>query len=250
MNRNTRWSDNDKYWGPFTYARSTDSYKPLAIILSSGDGDDSPNSSIRFSGFGHTLITYIPNIIKPYKSKYYIHKREYGFSSNEGFFQLFYGPQTHDSENTKSYSKFLPWMNWRHVRWSAYDRNGDHFATAPQGKGMQGYEEWSKARDECPKRRFLFSDYDGEEIIATTYITEGEWRFGESWFKWLSIFRRKKIIRSLDLLFSEETGKRKESWKGGTIETSINMLPNEMHEAAFRRYCEKNNMTFKKELDK
>lgn len=33
-------------------------------------------------------------------------------------------------------------------------------------------------------------------------------------------------------------------WKGGTTGHAINMLSGELHEAAFRRYCAENNMTF------
>lgn len=44
--------------------------------------------------------------------------------------------------------------------------------------------------------------------------------------------------RNLDLRFSGETGREKGSWKGGTIGTSIEMRPGELHEAAFRRYCD------------
>ena len=57
-------------------------------------------------------------------------------------------------------------------------------------------------------------------------------------FAWLSIFRRAKIRRSLSLTFSEEVGPEKGSWKGGLMGTGIEMLPGELHEAAFRRYCE------------
>ena len=49
----------------------------------------------------------------------------------------------------------------------------------------------------------------------------------------------RKIRRSLDLEFSGETGPEKGSWKGGTVGTGIEMLPGELHEAAFRRYCQK-----------
>ena len=41
-----------------------------------------------------------------------------------------------------------------------------------------------------------------------------------------------------------ETGKRKGSWKGGTIGHSIGMEPGELHESAFRRYCTEHNMVF------
>jgi hypothetical protein len=55
---------------------------------------------------------------------------------------------------------------------------------------------------------------------------------------------RNTVRRSLDLQFSAEVGKRKGSWKGGTIGHSIDMMPGELHEAAFRRYCAQQGLTF------
>jgi hypothetical protein len=79
-------------------------------------------------------------------------------------------------------------------------------------------------------------------------IQEREWLRGVKAFRWLSRFFYPKIRRSLNLEFHKEVGPRKGSWKGGTIGHSIEMLPGELHEAAFRRYCEKNNMTFIREI--
>jgi hypothetical protein len=50
--------------------------------------------------------------------------------------------------------------------------------------------------------------------------------------------------------FSSEVGERKGSWKGGTIGHSITLLPNELHEAGFRRYCEKEGLKFIGEKNK
>lgn len=55
---------------------------------------------------------------------------------------------------------------------------------------------------------------------------------------------RLAVRRSLDIQFSGETGTRKGSWKGGTVGHSIDMLPGELHEAAFRRYCSEHKMAF------
>lgn len=54
------------------------------------------------------------------------------------------------------------------------------------------------------------------------------------------------ICDTLDLEFSSEVGRRKGSWKGGTLGHGIEMLPGELHEAAFRRYCAQNDLTFVK----
>jgi hypothetical protein len=89
-----------------------------------------------------------------------------------------------------------------------------------------------------PKARFELDDYDGKRIQAATHIEEREWRFGTGWFKWLSVFRKPKIRRSLSINFSDEVGPEKGSWKGGTTGTGIDMLTDELHEAAFRRFCD------------
>jgi len=263
-----RWSDNDHNFGPFTYARDHRGYRPLAIVLNSGDGDESPVCTLRFSGFGHTLITALPALIKPWRhwvdtSRYEWSRgpdsgywdagpREYGFTYSDGHLSVSLGRVTNDSSTEQRWGCFLPWTQWRHVRHSLYGLNGELVGTIPQrswrGLSSEGvlarHRDEESVRDACPTADFAFHDFDGELLAATTRIEEREWRFGEGWFKWLSLFRRPKIQRSLDIQFSGETGERKGSWKGGTIGHSIDMLTGELHEAAFRRYCGENDMTF------
>ena len=269
-----RWSDNDRYWGPFTYARERGTKRGITIMLGSGDGDDYPGCRLRLGGFGHTLIIALPQILKPWrewveirteptrgemiaegrKPGYWdMHAREFGFSFFKGAIHVHYGPQTHDSTTDKGKVYFLPWRSWRHVRRSLYDLDGQHFADLPHQRGMAklGTNAWhnswavQKAIEEaCPSSSFDFDDYDGERITAVTRIEEREWLLGEGKFKWLSWFRRPNISRSLDIQFLKETGARKGSWKGGTVGHSIAMLPGELHEAAFRRYCAEHQMTF------
>lgn len=256
-----RWGDNDKYWGPFTYASGD--YDRLAIMLGSGD-DEYPHCRIRFSAFRQTLIVRLPAIIKPAKewvdtSKYDwnkdkegpqgywdIHEREYGFSYSEKALHVHYGEQTHCWPGSKSKVFFLPWLNWRHVRTSCYGLEGEHYYTEPKKYRFgtpEGEQVW-EIRKSCPTVSFSFFDYDGEQIAAKTRIDEREWKFGEGYFKWLSWFRKPMIRRSLDLDFSKEVGPKKGSWKGGTTGHSIGMLQDELHEAAFKRYCEKHNLSF------
>lgn len=244
-----RWSgDGDRYFGPFTYCGSD--YNRLAFVLGSGDGEDYKGCRLRIHLFRKTFIVALPSIIKPYRewidtSMYnwgenmsggYFdqHEREYGISYSDGFFQLFFGQQTHDSRTTRGWSGFLPWTQWRHVRHSYYDKSGLHFWTEPEGI------DWDKRhymRSTVPAVAFEFEDYDGKRIKAATRIDEREWHFGTGWFKWLSLFCKPKIRRSLDLTFSEEVGPEKGSWKGGTLGHGIDMLPGELHESAFKRYC-------------
>lgn len=186
---------------------------------------------------------------------------EYGWMvSNSGavggaqHLQLRYGRSTHDSSTDKSWGCFLPWTDWRHVRISFYGLQGelvgsvydeDHPSTSMVLGGPKGcYDVQRELEARVPKQKFIFRDYDGEQLIATCHIEEREWRWGTKWCKWLSVFRRPIIHRSLDISFSGETGKRKGSWKGGTLGHSIEMRHDDSHLSAFLRYCKENDMTW------
>lgn len=259
-----RWGDNDRRFGPFLFARDR-SFKHLALLISSGD-DEYPGCSLRFSCYGVTMIVSLPQIIKPYQEKvtaqywdaatiermgrnwyYQVDECKYGFSYHDGFLQFKLGRQTHDSTTDRSKGYFLPWTQWRFTRRSFYNTDGAHFWSEYEDRAKLGSSNWEASRtakEECPSHTFAFLDFDGERLTARTVIEEMEWKLGTGRFKWLSLFRRKKVRRSLDIEFSGETGKRKGSWKGGTMGHSIELKPGELHEAAFRRYCAENGMTF------
>jgi hypothetical protein len=263
-----RWSDNDTYFGPFTFALSK-KYRSFAIDIRSDD-DEERGCRLRFSVGGFTTLLALPGWVlrparrwvdtsrhewsKPGGGYWEIIPREYGFSfSDTGMvggtvaLHVHFGRQTHDSSTDQSKCYFLPWTDWRHVRHSLYGLSGEHFADLPEYGFRLGRDSWDRHRaveESCPTVAFSFKDFDGEELIATTKIEEREWRLGTKWCKWLSWFARPKVHRSLDLRFSGETGERKGSWKGGTIGHSIDMQPGELHEAAFRRYCDAHGMTF------
>lgn len=266
-NLRRRWGDNDIYFGPFTFS-FRERWRHTAVVLSSGE-DEYPGASLRVSALGNTVIMGVPNwLIRPHvgwhdlshadwatpgqdgrKGYVEVDRREYGFSLSEGHLSLKLGRQTMDSSTTQDWGCFLPWTQWRHVRHSFYGLSGEHVATLPDtGKSyLADPGRWDRERaieKAVPTAAFDFNDFDGERITATTKIDEREWRFGTGRFKWLSLFRRPKIRRSLDIEFSKETGKRKGSWKGGTIGHSIDMHPGELHEAAFRRYCAEHDMKF------
>lgn len=258
MLRARRWSDNDRYFGPFTWAWDS-AYRPtFALVLRSrGDDDEDRGACTLHISLGKaTLIVALPGIVQPWRQKVYpkwdaetvkrlgrdwywnIDPRQYGFSLYEGHLSIYYGRTggaAMDSSIQQQWGCFLPWTQWRHVRHSLYGLRGEHVWTEPKGAGWDARQ---KAEETCPSVAFAFKDFDGEELIATTRIEEREWRWGTGWFKWLSLFRRPKVRRSLDIRFSGETGSEKGSWKGGTIGTGIDMLPGELHEAAFRRYCD------------
>lgn len=254
------WSDTERRFGPFVYDGSS-IYTVGIELVSRGDDDDARRgTSLRLFGFNRTLILLLPGwVLRPYAEKikattwdadtverlgrdwyWHIEPRKFGFSIHDGHLSVSYGRQSHNSRTEQRWGMFLPWGQWRHVRHSFYDMDGNLFAHVPD----HDWDMQRKLEAACPKLRFDFLDFDGEQITATTKIEEREWRFGEGRFKWLSLFRRPKIRRSLDLQFSAEVGPRKGSWKGGTIGHGCDMLPGELHEAAFRRYCDENGLIF------
>lgn len=237
-----RLGSNDRNWGPFTLARWNHS---ISAEISGGDDED-PENYAMITAFGWALRARLPKLIKP-AGKYGECERIYGFSlsasgdnKSKDFLNIHYGPQTGDSSTEKRWGYFLPWLQSRHVRHSLYNPDGSHFADWPKTRNWRaGFD----LKEKCPKVHFEFMDFDGERIIATCTIEEREWHRGEGWFKWLKYFYPPFIRRVLDLNFSAETGKKKGSWKGGTTGTSIDMLPGELPESAFRRYCEKSHKT-------
>lgn len=263
-----RWTgEADHYFGPFTYARERQGWRPVAFVLGSGDGDDYPGCRLRMSAFGHTMIVALPAIIKPWRKwvdtsrhewssgrggYWDTGEREYGFRVSDGHLSVSLGRVTNDSSTEQRWGWFLPWRAWRHVRHSLYGLRGEHVADMPKWGGRPAkvaftvrHAEEDRVRALAPTVTFAFDDFDGERINATTRIEEREWRLGEGRWRWLSMFRRPKVERSLDIRFGAETGRRKGSWKGGAVGHSIALLPGELHESAFRRYCLEHDMIFR-----
>lgn len=261
-----RYSGNDRHFGPFTYStHSNDSWRPLGVMLNSGGDDEAEGDNngchLMLQWFGRTLIVELPRLLPDYRIRhtatywdeatiarmgrdYYFETfpREYGFRFSEDALHLSFGPQTNSSVDTKSKVFFLPWKNWRFIRQSWYGPTGQHIETLWETSDREvrsAQLDWRlEFEKKLVKTRFEIEDFDGQRIGVSTHIEEREWRFGTGAFAWLSLFRRRKIVRSLDIRFDKEVGKEKGSWKGGLIGTSIEMLPGELHEAAFRRYCD------------
>lgn len=254
-----RLTDNDRHLGPITYARCSDSWRPLRLVYSSGGGDEgAKHNYLTAYAFAWVARVRMPALLRPWRrwvptghyewarspdAGYWDeHPREYGFSLSDGFLQVFMGAQTGDSTTTQDWCAHLPWTQWRFHRFSLYDLDSAEFWTQIERRGNgvrhRDFDAQREAQDRCGKAQFLLKDHDGELITATTHIEEREWRLGEKWCAWLSVFAKPKIRRSLSINFDKETGPEKGSWKGGTMGTGIDMLPGELHEAAFRRYCE------------
>jgi len=278
--------DRDHVWGPFLYAKDK-SFSAIMFMACSGrdpDDCDGQRASLLMKWGLHTLIVALPHWLVPTERKkvypgpeswgpevvarlgrdwYWQHtRREFGFSICDGHLSVRFGRQTDSWPGDKSWSCFLPWTQWRHVRLSYYGPDHEHLRAfidrhyvsmwlrrrlkngrPPEGFG-RSYKMQRAFEESMPKAGFAFRDYDGEALVVRTHIEEREWRFGTGLFMWLSWFCAPKISRSLHLEFSGETGSRKGSWKGGTLGHGIDIAVGETPEAAFRRYCLAHDMTF------
>lgn len=242
-----RWSDNDRRFGPLTFA-FRESWRPLAIILSSGSAErESPGCCIRFQAFGATMICELPQIVKPWrrwvrfsipdtKNEGYWdeHPREYGFSLNDNHLHVSLGAQTMDSSTTQDWGCFLPWREWRVTAQRIFNVDG---TLAGEVVG-RNWDAVRTLQDAAIKGRFAIEDFDGAKIDVETYAEEWDRRLGVGWFKWLGYVAKMQRRRSLSISFKSEVGPEKGSWKGGMMGASIEMLSDETQEQAFRRYCE------------
>lgn len=269
-----RWSKNQKSFYPFTLSKSEYQGYYFGAFLHSGDNEENKGCNLKIHFLNYTLITELPSIIKPFTIKhtptswdeetikrlgrnfyYSTFDRSYGFkflfgdtgSTVLGELFVEYGPQTHDSETTKSWVWFIPFLQWRYHGASLYDDQQRLFYKEKHKQSCD-FEELITKEEECPAVCFKFLDYDGEELSVRSFIKERTWKFGEGLFKWLSWFKKDMVVRKLELEFSGETGERKDSYKGEVIGwkrwESLPMLPNASHEEAFKRYCVEHNMKY------
>lgn len=267
MSNNKRYTDNDHNWGPFLWAKSEGGRTAAAYYEACTYEDNDAKLNVLHLQIANRLLrVHFPAWLKPFRERHQANwdaatvarlgrnhydtfsPRAYGFYIYDGHFYVYLGAQTHDSTTTQSWSCFLPWTQWRHVRQSWYGPDGmllgELFDTSHR-EVAKAQRDWRREfQKTLPKVIFEFEDFDGEVIQAKTHVEEREWRFGTGWFRWLGFFRSAKIHRSLDIEFTKEVGRRKGSWKGGTLGHSIKMLPKESHESAFRRYCAENQMKF------
>jgi len=125
----------------------------------------------------------------------------------------------------------MPWdMEW--VRTSTLLKDGhDWFHETKQNRktweedldgkiiGSYGWINKNRWKETHP----FVDKYDNTTVNATIGVEEREWR--PLWFMWTSLFAKKS--KTISIEFDKEVGKRKGSWKGGTIGCGYELLPNE-----------------------
>lgn len=112
---------------------------------------------------------------------------------------------------------YYTWVRTSTLMKSGYDwfheteTNRVSWETDVNGETLGSYE-WLKKHKHTETYNFI-DKFDGTIVKATISVVEREWR--PIWFKWVKLFA--KVIRTIDVTFDQEVGKRKRSWKGGVI---------------------------------
>lgn len=259
-----RLTDDDKHIGKrITYGKTTPDSFRFVYTTDVHEDTRSDHNALYIAALGYVVRIILPEIVKPYQIKikanwdeatikrlgrdhYYIYlDREYGFSKYENFLQIFYGLQQDghwactDGLKEKRKSYFLPWREYRLTKNQMFD--GDMNLVWEEIKGKSFRDNQDKRYDlqnTMKKRSFKIRDYDGEEIICDTHVEHREWKRGDKWFKWLSLFMKGINKTYLELNFRKEVGPRKGEWKGGLTGMGFSMNPEESIEQAFQRWCE------------
>lgn len=270
MNRHwqfiNRHTETEKHWWRLRLSTSA-VYRTYGAMLSTGGGgydeSDKPHNILTLAFGGRYLGLLLPGWIKPYtRTKFYTpdghdtprsytetFRREFGFRAGDGAIHFHYGEQVMEWPGDKSKVWFYPWRETTHIRHSLYDDAGDFFADMPDHRParLSDINNW-KARNAleaaCPVRLFLFAENDGDLRVAQCRIEEREWRRGRGLWRWLLAWKPNMVRRSLAIEYSDEVGRRKGSWKGGTIGCGIDMEKGELPIEAFTRHCKKEGLHF------
>ena len=251
---------------PITVKESySDAWPGFSICLQTpweDDHGDMPHNLFHFHVWRWSWWIKIPQIIKP-KEKWvdlaYAEwasvgkdgrkgyneriRKSYGFTFTPESVHVSYGIQPggwsrNDPENSDHTKVFNYPFNLDFVRWDVMDLNqniimsGDEWQKVDRPKYDLPYQE---AFHFIPDKRaialFMFHDkFNNCDVLAKAHVEEREWHRGK--WKWLKAITRqfawgRYVKRSLSVDFSEEVGKRKGSWKGGVLGTSINFLDKE-----------------------
>lgn len=151
---------------------------------------------------------------------------KFGFSFFGDALWLYFGKSSGRSDDPARYiAWYLPW-SWEHIRHDYLNPDGSlHHRALPS--------EYSPPEE--TKRSYPYSYWrrSGEVQRRTATINgeEREWRW--KWFTWLPW--PSKIIRTINVEFSDEVGEGTGSWKGGVLGTSHEWKQGEVMEMALIR---------------
>jgi hypothetical protein len=169
------------------------------------------------------LLFFRLSIILPFRNKWTdeCDPPKYGIAIHNNTFWIYRGGKGNFNGGNKWWTWDIPFVTKNWIRTSILLKDGTwEHETTKNRKGFYN-DEW-KQKQKSWNYDYIDS-YDGEIIPTTIYVEEREWR--PKWLTWTKLFNI--INRSIDVHFSKECGKRKGSWKGGTLGCGYTLLPGE-----------------------
>ena len=165
------------------------------------------------------LIFFSLTIILPFRNEWTdeCDSPKWGISIHNNTFWIYRGGKGNCNGGNKWWTWNIPFVTKNWVRTSILLKD-DTWEHETKGNHKEFYDdEWKQKQKSWT---YNFTDkYDGEIIPTTIYVEEREWR--PKWLQFTSLFSEKR--RTIDVHFSKEVGKRKGSWKGGTIGCSYRL---------------------------
>lgn len=146
---------------------------------------------------------------------------KWGIAIHSNTLWIYKGGKGNMNGGGKFWTWDIPFITKDWVRTSIFLKDGSWNHERPGDKKNFYEKQW---KDQQQSWDYIYTDsYDGEKIPTTIYVEEREWR--PKWLKWTRLFATTR--REIDVHFSKEVGKRKGSWKGGTIGCGYELLKDE-----------------------
>ena len=169
------------------------------------------------------LIIFSLTFILPFRNKWTdeCDSPKWGIAIHSNTVWIYKGGKGNMGGGSKWWTWNIPFLTKDWVRTSILLKDGT-WEHETRGNHKDFYKkEW---KEKQASWQYDFTDnYDGTIIPTTIYVDEREWR--PKWLTWTRLFAQ--TYKNIDIHFSDEVGKRKGSWKGGTLGCGYGLLPNE-----------------------
>jgi hypothetical protein len=169
------------------------------------------------------LIFFSLTFVLPFRNKWTdeCDAPKWGIAIHNKTLWIYRGGNGNMNGGNKWWTWDIPFITRNWVRTSILLKD-DTWEHETWGRGKDFYNDEWKSKQKSWNYDFIDS-YDNTIVPTTIYVEEREWR--PKWLTWTSLFAEKR--RTIDVHFSKEVGKRKGSWKGGTVGCGYDLLPNE-----------------------
>ena len=153
-----------------------------------------------------------------------------------------------------SFFKELPWSESEMTEHSLLNFDGSTYFTYPRGRECFGDHDAIEQKQE--KKVFEIIDgYDGTKLEMEVSVERRIFRAGSGMFKWIRWFKKDDINIRIEFNYSDEVGREKGSWKGGTMGSSmwLDVVKNQKPDLSdllpkMRELLKKDNITIVKEI--